>query len=470
MGTLIDTLKQGSAERVDAARDFIDRFLEIRAGSLPAGKLPAKVRWRATRDDGYESARKAKQSFEKAVQAVSSASPVKAAFSVASLMYHASSASLSFLSLTKREKMIGTIVGANMAALTAIWPGGDAPVKYDDIEAITKGAVQQPAEQKESSAAAPAQTAVEYTLSINDDLSLTFKDRKYYDRAKYLMESPALETYMGAAVSDEIRAALVAGDALTPYPYAFWQGQAFAESSFRKNALNEATLARGIMQMTPSTTLEILYDMKDKPQYGFIPEAQLVTKKFDKEWVASYSVVDGIDEQALVASVAYDPLKAVMVAAEYNSKYFALLQDKYPDAEMTSVNAYVLHWQGYAGSQKLFNADPETPAVKVYGAKSDVVQNHKTIFYEDAENTKGPRTVEEMFSYLETDRGLGNIEIPKIAEWGGSPASVSYIPLSEMEVAEKYKESLAPLISRIPKKRPDIMTASNRPMPKPSDL
>jgi len=479
IGTLLDVLKEGSNDRSEAARDYLDRYLEMRAGRLPAGKLPASVRWQATRDDGYESAQKAKKSFEKAFQAVSRGSGVKAAFGVAGLLYHASSASLSFLNLTKREKAIGAIVGANMAALTALWPGADAPPTFEDIDAINS-AGRHAIEQTSAAPTEPVQVSEEYTLRINDQLSLSFKDRDSYDRARYLMESSEFETYMGAPVSREIRTAFVVGDALTPYPYEFWQGQAFAESSFRKNAMNEATLARGIMQMTPATTLEILYDMRNKPEYAFIPETQLVTKTFDENWVASYSVLDGIDEQGLVANVAYDPLKAVMVAAEFNSKYFSLLQERYPDQDMTSVHAYALHWQGYSGSQKLFNADPETPAVNVYGANSGVVQNHRSIFYEDAEKAEGERTVQDMLAYLESNRGLGNIAIPDLAEWEGSRTEISYRPVSLASLTEHYSASLAPLVSRIPTPRPDRTAEDDarmntsvvmvRPVPRPADM
>ncbi len=480
ISALLNVLHGGKPDHADAARDYLDRYLEIRAGSIPAGRLPGKVRWRATRDDAYESAAKAKQSFEKAFQAVSRGSVAKAAFGMASLMYHASSASLSFMNLTKREKAIGTIVGANMAALTALWPGGDAPVQQDDIGSIIQSSAQQTVEKSVAVPSAPVQVADEYLLPINDSVSLTFADRDSYDRAMYLMESSEFKTYMGAPVSDEIRAAFVVGDALTPYPYEFWQGQAFAESTFNEKALNAATLARGIMQMTPDTTLEILYDMKDDPRYGFIPETQLVTKTFDDKWVASYSVLDGIDKQAVVASVAYDPLKAVMVAAEFNSKYLSLLQDRYPDMEMTSVHAYALHWQGYNGSQKLFNADAKTPAATVYGEASDVVKHHETIFYEDAKNKTGPRSVEDMLSYLETNRGLGNITIPDIAEWVASPVSVSYKPVNAATLTEHYRQTLAPLVSLVPKARPDLSTREEsrlnttammmRPKPKPADL
>lgn len=479
IGALLNVLKEGSTEHSEAARDYLDRYLEMRAGKLPAGHLPAKVRSQVTRDDRYESAQKAKISFEKAFQAVSRGSGIKAAFGVAGLLYHASSASLSFLNLTKREKAIGAIVGANMAALTALWPGADTPPTFENPDVVSD-AEQQTVERVAVAPPEPVQSVEEYTLQINDRLSLTFQDRDSYDRARYLMESAEFESYMGAPVSPEIRAAFVVGDSLTPYPYEFWQGQAFAESTFRVNALNESTLARGIMQMTPATTLEILYDMRDKPEYAFIPETQLVTKTFDENWVASYSVLDGIDEQGLVASVAYDPLKAVMVAAEFNSKYFSLLQERYPDQEMTSVHAYALHWQGYSGSQKLFNADPETPAVNVYGAESGVVQNHRSIFYENAEEAEGERSVQDMLAYLESNRGLGSIPIPTLADWNGSATQISYRPVSVTALAEHYRESLAPLVSRIPKPRPDRTATDNsgintaiimvRPTPRPTDM
>jgi hypothetical protein len=310
----------------------------------------------------------------------------------------------------------------------------------------------------------------EFPLEISDEVVLTFHDNESYERAKNYLENVAYETYMEAPVSDEIRKAFVVADALTPYPYEFWQGQAFAESSFNVKALNEETLARGIMQMTPDTLLEILYGMKDKPQYGFIPEAQLVTRTFDKKQVAHYSVQDGIDKNGLIALVAYDPLKAVMVAAEFNSKYLTRLQEMYPEQEMSSVHAYLLHWQGYSGSQKIFDAKPETPAVDVYGAKSGVVQNHKTIFYEDPKHAKGERTVKDMLTYLQTNRGLGEIEIPIIAAWKATSTSVSYIPQSDITVAEKYKETLGPMVSLRPERRPASIALNSSQKPAPATL
>ena len=60
MDALIKGLRTSNGRRLDQIRDFVDNFLEIRAGKLPTDGLPAKVRWQATRDDGRESASKAK--------------------------------------------------------------------------------------------------------------------------------------------------------------------------------------------------------------------------------------------------------------------------------------------------------------------------------------------------------------------------------------------------------------------------
>lgn len=135
MDKLVEGLRTSKGRKLEQIRDFVDNFLEVRAGKLPTGRLPAKVRWRATRDDGYESASEAKSSFAKAVRAASRISGLPAAFyHASSLMYHASAASLSFINLTKRERRLGMLVGMEMVAAAALTGQSEAAIDQSGIE------------------------------------------------------------------------------------------------------------------------------------------------------------------------------------------------------------------------------------------------------------------------------------------------------------------------------------------------
>lgn len=323
-------------------------------------------------------------------------------------------------------------------------------------------------------ASTPAEPAP-MTIDIRDDITLTFDDEESYKRTLSLMHDPEFAQYKGLAIPQDVRNALAMADAMTPYPYEFLVGQAYAESKFDKEADNPDSTALGLMQTLKDTTLEILYDMKSDPAYSFIPERELVTRSFDKAGKAIYSVIPGIRERDVHASVAKDPVKALFIATEFNEKYLAPIEAKYPDRTFTSVDAYTIHWQGPGGARKLLDANPDSKAASLYGASSEIVQSHKSIFYKGS-NVKRPRTVEEVFSHLETVRGLGDTPI-SINAWSQPSAIMAYTgePSSYLFNSFGFQKTLAPTVSVRPKPRPahlgtDFVEANIAvPTPRPDD-
>lgn len=332
-------------------------------------------------------------------------------------------------------------------------------------------------------------------IDIRQDITLTFGDEESYKHTLSLMNDPEYATYMGLEIPQDVRNALAMADAMSPYPYEFLVGQAYAESKFDIEADNPDSSALGLMQTLKATTLEILYDMQSDPAYSFIPERELVTRSFNEDGKAVYSVIKGVDVASVHESVAKDPVKALFIATEFNEKYLAPIEARFPDRTFTSVDAYTVHWQGPGGARKLFNANPESNAASIYGASSDIVQTHKSIFYKGS-NESRPRTVEEVFAHLETVRGLGDTPI-SINSWEQPNTTMAYTgePDDYLLVSFGFQKSLAPTVSVRPMPRPDWLAASfdeanvplprarpdkvllavddfgrNRPAPKPHDM
>ena len=192
MDALIKGLRTSNGRRPDEIRDFVDNFHEIRAGKLPTEGLPAKVRWQATRDDGHESASKAKSSFTKAVRAASKISGLPAAFyHASSLMYHASAASLSFINLTKRERRLGMLVGVEMAAAAAFTAQSEAAIDQQGIGDILNDAARP---RIEESMGAKLQAPLARAMAepkFPDGLSGSFAEAQKSTNTEYLL-SPYL--------------------------------------------------------------------------------------------------------------------------------------------------------------------------------------------------------------------------------------------------------------------------------------
>lgn len=310
------------------------------------------------------------------------------------------------------------------------------------------------------------------TIDIRNDITLTFDDEESYKRTLSLMHDPEYATFKGLEIPQDVRNALAMADAMTPYPYEFLVGQAYAESKFVTDAKNPDTTATGLMQTLKDTTLEILYDMQSDPTYSFIPERDLVTRRYNKDGKAIYSVQAGVNANAVHQSVAKDPVKALFIATEFNEKYLAPIEAKFPDRTFTSVDAYTVHWQGPGGARKLFDANPSSRAASVYGASSNIVQTHKSIFYKGS-NVARPRTVEEVFAHLESVRGLGDTPI-SVNSWEQPGTVMGYTGEPQNFLLETFgvRTSFAPSVSLRPKPRPEFLTTTfedaNVPLPTPA--
>lgn len=249
----------------------------------------------------------------------------------------------------------------------------------------------------------------------------------------------------------EVRPALTLASVMTPFPFEYWVGKADTEATFNPRAFNESTKARGLFQFLPATALETLFYMEKSGQYPQVPETALVERHSikDKEGKLirfEFGVAEGVDKTALLEKVLFDPIKSAFMADAYYSRYLRNL-DVPENEPITTQHAYIVHWQGGAGGQKLYNAyyngNPDQLAYPVFAQSMDarIVKDNYPLFIDSNGN---PRTIENMLGYISDNRGVGEYEIGDLSghvpaiqmiDESGSPAHVR-ANLQEIYVAD----------------------------------
>lgn len=253
------------------------------------------------------------------------------------------------------------------------------------------------------------------TLALTEGYAMTFTRLADFEAAQKQITTNLRTSFKGLPIPPEVNKALITASIMTPYSYDYWVGKAYAESKFDAEAFNKSTKARGLFQFLPKSAMEILYYMGKSGQYGFIPETEQVERKTVKTKGGKrkfvFEAAEGVDQQELLKTVLNDPLKSAFMAAEYNERYLKSL-DLPKGMEATTLTAYIVHWQGNRGAQKLYDAyenNPNQAAWRVFAksTRATIVQDHKSLFF--TRNGKGrARTLKELLGHLAEARGIGN--------------------------------------------------------------
>ncbi|HEY8963661.1 MAG TPA: hypothetical protein VIN59_04270, partial [Alphaproteobacteria bacterium] len=149
-----------------------------------------------------------------------------------------------------------------------------------------------------------------------------------------------------------------------------------------------------------------------------------------------FKVRDGIDEDAFLEKILFDPMKAVFVAEANITRYLNTLDIE--GRNPNGLDAYLLHWQGPGGAQKLFDAamaDPSQPAYLVFASslQSKMVSGNLSMFVD--ENNQ-PRSIENMLTYIQSDRGIEPVPLGDIK----SDARLNIVLTSHDDIVAKVDD------------------------------
>ena len=209
----------------------------------------------------------------------------------------------------------------------------------------------------------------------------------------------------------EIHSASVMTQMLTGYSAIFLTQKNFMESSFRADVGNTNS-PYGYMQLTPDAVREGADKLLDLPTadliIGLVPELAGFKNGFGGDTELEAATIDALRES---------PLASTLLAAGYNIRYSESLTEK--GIELRAGHGYLLHFLGPGNFKNFSQAHAENPegiALEALngGAESPVLKHaaNRAIFFKTEEDgTQTPRTLEEIFEFLDDKKNLSDHKI-----------------------------------------------------------
>lgn len=148
------------------------------------------------------------------------------------------------------------------------------------------------------------------------------------------------------------------------------------ESSFKATIKNEFSEACGLMQLLPSTQLELMY--KYGNEYGYDSLTRYI--KNDK----GEKVVENPNTRETVLNICTDAMFSVEMGAEYARENIVRLHSDFPGRYVSYTDVYMYHFLGGNGGRKFIEnleATPDRAVAQDYPAR--VVKANKPTFYKD---------------------------------------------------------------------------------------
>ncbi|MGH1399487.1 MAG: hypothetical protein ACRBCT_09770 [Alphaproteobacteria bacterium] len=228
---------------------------------------------------------------------------------------------------------------------------------------------------------------------------------------------------------DDLGLATQITEALTGYNAVFLAQKAFVESTHGKNMGKPSGFVYGYYQFSQVATHEGIEQLMKLPAADIIAHLVPDIKKLHD------GNLDSATEKALLDKVRTDPLAASLINAGYNIRY-----TKQYAAELTGPVSYLIHFGGPGNGKRLiegYKDNPETLGVALLrsGENSNILSKaaNRNIFYHDGD-TNSPRTIGEIVSFLEHEKGFGNhiiyepvttqdLEDFDITQWSGTQYS-----------------------------------------------
>ncbi len=207
--------------------------------------------------------------------------------------------------------------------------------------------------------------------------------------------------------SPSVAAALAAATRSTGADPVLLRAIAWQESRFSHRAGNRQSTARGLMQFTEATWLEVVRDFG--PRHGMAREAALLSTN---PRTGAITTRHPRDLRAILAR-RFDPRLSAIMAAERLAAEQAGLQAML-GRPAGPAELYVTHLLGPAGARRFLaelNRAPARPALEAVG--SDSIAANRGVFFE--------RGTGRMLSLAEVHAGVGRL----LAEQGASPRPIT---------------------------------------------
>ncbi|WP_176849556.1 transglycosylase SLT domain-containing protein [Belnapia rosea] len=219
--------------------------------------------------------------------------------------------------------------------------------------------------------------------------------------------APAARAVAEGEPSPSVAAALAAATRSTGTDPVLLRAIAWQESRFSHRAGNRQSTARGLMQFTEATWLEVVRDFG--PRHGMAREAALLSTN---PRTGAITTRHPRDLRAILAR-RFDPRLSAIMAAERLAAEQAGLQAML-GRPAGPAELYVTHLLGPAGARRFLaelNRAPARPALEAVG--SDSIAANRGVFFE--------RGTGRMLSLAEVHAGVGRL----LAEQGASPRPIT---------------------------------------------
>jgi hypothetical protein len=178
------------------------------------------------------------------------------------------------------------------------------------------------------------------------------------------------------------------------------------ESSFRATVVNEFSKACGIMQLLPSTQLDLMYNYGEK--YGYERLSGHIKRVGGKT-----SIKDPKLKQTIL-NICSDAFFSLEMGAEYARENIDRLHKDFPERYVSYTDIYMYHFLGGRGGQKFITnleSTPERSVAEDY-PKRVLDANKPTFYKEDGK----PRNYAEIYKYYADKISTTVIEPDKIRQ------------------------------------------------------
>tara|TARA_R110002124_G_scaffold64985_2_gene177201 strand:+ start:4052 stop:5086 length:1035 start_codon:yes stop_codon:yes gene_type:complete len=161
------------------------------------------------------------------------------------------------------------------------------------------------------------------------------------------------------------------------------------ESSFKATVVNQFTKACGIMQLVPSTQLDLMYNYGE--EYGY----ERLSKHIKR--VGGKTSIKNPKLKQTILNICTDAFFSLEMGAEYARENIDKLHKDFPDRYVSYTDIYMYHFLGGNGGRKFIANLEDTPnrlAVEDYSSR--VLKGNKATFYK--EDGK-PRSYAEIYKF-----------------------------------------------------------------------
>jgi hypothetical protein len=214
-----------------------------------------------------------------------------------------------------------------------------------------------------------------------------------YEEETYIYPDISIEdaTLNDMAVPRYVEKRMVFAVSSTEVEYDMLRLMAAQESSFKATVKNEFSKACGLLQLVPSTQLELMYHYGE--DYGY--------ERLSKHIKNNKGVKDIADPKLreTVLNICTDAFFSLEMGAEYARENIAKLHEDFSGRYVSYTDVYMYHFFGANGGRKFLENLEQTPERAVYKDYPErVVHANKPTFYKDAGKGEA-RSYAEIYEY-----------------------------------------------------------------------